>query len=463
MKIITHFILFSAISLSFVFCSSKANKTEPSIECGKIIEHMLCKKDKSTNYALYLPSNYDSSKTYPVIIAFDAHGDGLIPVKLFKDEAEKFGYIVAGSNNSKNGLSLDVTNAIYQSMITDIRERFSINESRIYTAGFSGGSRVASSIAILNGGIAGVVGFSGGFPNLNQPIKSKFDFLGVVGSSDFNFTEMTQLDKDLQTNGFTHYLLIFDGKHEWPKSEVIPDIFYWLEFCSYRNKLSPINEKVISDFETKNQKEMDNCKSKNNAFGEYKLLQKIIGYLNNVKDIEKYKSRLNELEKSTKVQNELKLVEIDAQKEQSLQNYYIDALNKNDIIWWEKEVKKINNLITQNNNNRQGFMYQRVLSYLSMAGYSFSNNILQSGQLDQAQHYISIYAIIDPENTNPQYFQAVLYSMKSDTAQVFKSLEKVIDLGFNDLNKMQNDVNFTKFQSMPEWIKLMDKISKVKK
>ena len=34
-------------------------------------------------------------------LCFDAHGKGLLPVELYKDEAEKYGYIVVGSNNSK--------------------------------------------------------------------------------------------------------------------------------------------------------------------------------------------------------------------------------------------------------------------------------------------------------------------------------------------------------------------------
>ena len=253
-------------------------------EKGKIIEKVVCNLDKATNYAIYLPSTYDTTKNYPLIVAFDSHGDGLIPVKLFKEQAEKYGYIVVGSNNSKNGLSWENNNAIYKSIIADVKERFKINESRIYTAGFSGGSRVASSIAILNGGIAGVVSFSAGFPNLNQPIKNTFDFLGVVGSSDFNYNEMGQLDKDLQSTNLKHYLLVFNGKHEWPSAEIIPDVFYWLEFCAYRNKLVAVNPRVISEFEKKCESEIELFQSKNDKFNEYKKYLKMICYLDNISE-----------------------------------------------------------------------------------------------------------------------------------------------------------------------------------
>ncbi|MEI6347936.1 MAG: hypothetical protein WCP69_08325 [Bacteroidota bacterium] len=460
MKILKQVFFITLSFIGFASCSSNVHKKiEPAIDKGKIIENVVCKKNIETNYALYLPSAYDSANKYPIIIAFDAHGDGLKPVTLFKDQAEKFGYIVVGSNNSKNGLSWESTNAIYNSMISDIKERFSINNSRIYTAGFSGGSRVASSIAILNGGIAGVVGFSAGFPNLNQPITNKFDFLGVVGSSDFNFNEMSQLDKTLQTNGFKHYLKVFDGKHEWPQPEVIPDVFYWLEFCAYRKNLSSINQSVISEFEKNSKSEIELFKSKKDLFGKYLCYLKCINFLEGVSNTDVYKAKVAELEKSTTIQNELKQIEADGQKEQKLQAFYADAMVKKEIKWWNSEVAKINGIIQKNKTNREGFLHQRVLSYLSMCGYSYSNNSLRSGQLDQAQHFISIYAIIDPENSDPPYFQAQLFALKNDSLNAIKSLEKAITLGFNDVNKLQNDTSFSKLHSLTEFKNLVNKMN----
>jgi len=459
MKTLKHTLILTFITFSVISCSSNIQKYEPATERGKINKKILCKQDSTTSYALYLPSKYDSAVKYPIIIAFDSHGDGLKPVTLFKEQAEKFGYIVVGSNNSKNGQSWDNSNAIYNTMLTDIKNRFSINDSRIYTAGFSGGSRVASSIAILNGGIAGVIGFSAGFPNLNQPITHKFDYLGIVGSSDFNFNEMNQLDKALQSNGFNHYLIVFNGKHEWPKAEVIPDMFYWMEFCAYRNKLSTPDKQVIADFEANCQKEIELCKSKKNVLGEYKMQLKLICFLDGISDIEKYRSNVVELEKTPVLQNELRQIEAEAQKEQSLQEFYVKAMNGKDLAWWKTEVARINTIIAKNGDKRESFLYKRVLSYLSICGYSYSNNSLRSGQLDQAQNFISIYTLVDPENPDPAYFQAQLFGMKNDTQNALKYLEKAIDLGFNDINKMQSEPAFSTMKSTAEFIRLEKKIN----
>jgi len=447
------------ISIGFVACSSNANKkVEPPLEKGKVIEKVKCKKDYTTTYALYLPSGYDTTRKYPIIIAFDSHACGAKPVTLFKNEAEKYGYIVVGSNNSKNGTPWATTNAIYNTMFADVLDRFSIDKNRIYTAGFSGGSRVASTIAIQNGGIAGVVGFSAGFPNLNQPIANKFDFLGVVGSSDFNYNEMSQLDKKLEDAKFNHYLLVFDGKHEWPSQEIIPDIFYWLEFSAFRNKLKNSDNKVINEFKSKCEKEIEDKKVKNSLFGEYLVYIKLVRFLDGVEQIDIYKNKLVELEKTPTVQNELKSIETDAKKEQALQQAYMNAMNTNDEKWWTAETNRINKLIKQNKNERECLVYKRILSFLSISAYSYSNSALKSNQLEQAQRFITIYSEVDPEIFEAPYFQAVLYVRKNKNEEALKSLEKSIDLGFNDINRMQNDTDISKLASMPGYNKLVDKM-----
>src|SRR5690349_15033911 len=69
---------------------------------GKIV-NITCAPDPSQSYALYLPSNYSPDRRWPIIYAFDPFARGTVPVELYKRAAEKYGYIVAGSNNAKNG------------------------------------------------------------------------------------------------------------------------------------------------------------------------------------------------------------------------------------------------------------------------------------------------------------------------------------------------------------------------
>src|SRR6185369_7922961 len=99
---------------------------------GQIIEKITCQNDPSQSYSMYLPSTYSTDKTFPVIYAFDAHGTGKLPVSKYKNLAEKYGYIIIGSNNSKNGTSWEESQAIANMLFSDTQNRLSLNTARIY-------------------------------------------------------------------------------------------------------------------------------------------------------------------------------------------------------------------------------------------------------------------------------------------------------------------------------------------
>ena len=137
---------------------------------GTIIERVTCEADATQTYSLYLPSTYASKSQWPIIYAFDPVARGNLPVKLFRDAAEKYGYIIVGSNNSQNGMQNAPLQAAISAMLKDTRKRFSIDEKRIYTTGFSGGARVATRVASsCTGCVAGVIACGAGFPSDIKP------------------------------------------------------------------------------------------------------------------------------------------------------------------------------------------------------------------------------------------------------------------------------------------------------
>src|SRR5690349_4337314 len=130
---------------------------------GQIVADVKCASDPAMSYALYLPTGYSPSRTWPVIFAFDAGGRGLNPVERYQAAAEQYGFIVAGSNNSRNN-SPDTGRAVAETT-RDVLARFAIDRRRMYTAGMSGGARVAFGIALSTPGIAGVIASSAGTPD----------------------------------------------------------------------------------------------------------------------------------------------------------------------------------------------------------------------------------------------------------------------------------------------------------
>jgi predicted esterase len=196
-----------------------------SLDPGKIIDRVETTADPSQSYALYLPSAYSPDRAWPVVIAFDPGARGRVPVERFQAAAETYGYIVAGSNNSRNG-SWERSTAAAQAMWADVNARFNINQKRVYATGFSGGSRVALGLASSSGGFAGVIACSAGFPEGKPSKSASFPIFGTAGSEDFNYLEMRQLDHTLTS---PHRLTIFEGRHAWPPAEVATAAIEWME------------------------------------------------------------------------------------------------------------------------------------------------------------------------------------------------------------------------------------------
>src|SRR5579864_6773561 len=123
--------------------------------------------DATNSYALYLPSAYSPTKRWPLLLVFDPFARGEVAVKLFHEPAEKYGFIVVGSNNSRN---FEDPSAAIRALWADVKERYAVDPRRIYTAGLSGGARVASSVALAcKTCIAGVIANSAGLPNGATP------------------------------------------------------------------------------------------------------------------------------------------------------------------------------------------------------------------------------------------------------------------------------------------------------
>ena len=192
---------------------------------GQIVDPVKCSADPSQTYALYLPAHYSADRPSKLILAFDPRGQGRQGVEALQAAAEKYGFIVAGSNNSRNGPP-QVSLTAAQAMWTDVGKRFSINPKRIYTAGFSGGARIAMKVAFDSDQIAGVIASSAGFPPGHRRSDLRFIVFGTAGTEDFNYLEMRQLDHELSSS---HRVVIFEGGHQWLPSALAVQAVEWLE------------------------------------------------------------------------------------------------------------------------------------------------------------------------------------------------------------------------------------------
>jgi predicted esterase len=208
----------------------------PELPRGALIEKLTCPGNPEQSYALYLPSTYSPDRTWPILYAFDARGEALVPAKAFQEAAEKYGWIVVSSYNSASDGPIEPNFAAMRALWAETHARFAIDEKRVYAAGFSGTVRFSCILALsAPGSIAGVIGAGAGYPNDVVPkADHPFVFFGTVGDRDFNYYEMMTLDRNLEAVHLSHRIEIFDGTHAWPPAPLAGQAIAWMELAAMR-------------------------------------------------------------------------------------------------------------------------------------------------------------------------------------------------------------------------------------
>jgi len=223
-------------------------------EKGTIIEKIICENDPGQSYALYLPRDYPGSKKWPILYAFDPAARGRIPLELFKPAAEKYGYIVVGSNNSRNGPTEPIDRAIW-AIWRDTHRRFAVEPARIYTTGFSGGARVGSRLHVLTGNAcAGIIACGAGISlSITDPERIKpAAWYGIVGLSDFNYIELMDLDAKFDNAGVTHRVHVYEGEHLWPPQNICTRAVEWMEIQAMKKGTREKDDALIKSLYQEN-------------------------------------------------------------------------------------------------------------------------------------------------------------------------------------------------------------------
>src|SRR5258708_10792705 len=228
-----------------LFGCQQAQDSQP-FPPGDLIPRVVALENPQQSYALYVPTNYSRERRWPIVYVFDPLARGPLALAQFQHAAEPHGYIVAVSNNSRNGPWQPEFEAA-EAMLGDTQQRFSVDLKRIYFAGFSGGARVASQLAQLCKCAAGVLLSGAGYSHGSSPsAESKFPVFSAVGDADFNYSELIPLQDALEKAAFPHWLRIFDGPHEWAPPIVLDEALAWIRIQSVKSRREPRDDVFIA-------------------------------------------------------------------------------------------------------------------------------------------------------------------------------------------------------------------------
>jgi len=468
-------LLLPAAGLLFAFLVAHATRVRAEdLPTGKIIEKVECRADSTLSYALYVPTNYDSKKKCPVLFAFDPIARGPVPVERFKDAAETYGYIVAGSNNSKNGPWAPSAKAI-MAMFNDVLDRFAIDQQRVYATGFSGGARVACRLGYgLKGQIAGVIACGAGFPVETPPSAPvPFAFFGTAGIEDFNYVEMRQLDRTLDALGAVHHVEIFEGGHAWAPAELCRRAIEWMELQAMKSALRMRSEPLIDALLKKEVERVRAQEAAGSISLAYAGYVGIADEFKGLRDVAEFARKAAVLKESREVRQALK-VEKDQESEQrtrvrelytlrarlagaalSAENYTVETSAQNDSSYTPLLTDEGNRTVrvaalrgmlanlrkradaTESTPDRA--LARRVLNEFMVSSFETSTALLDRKFYNRATAVLALDAELMPDNWRVLYNLACVYSLKGDKNKAIEVLKKSVQKGLSNASELEGD------------------------
>jgi hypothetical protein len=469
-KAMTKYLLAPLLLIIFLSINSQhlfAGYVSDNQAKGIIVDTIKCKSNPKFSYALYLPTNYSYVKKWPVIFVFDPAARGKVAVSGFVKAAEKLGYIIACSNNSRNQLPENELSEAINSLFLDVESRFSIDIHRIYTSGFSGGSRVASMIALQNKIISGVIACGAGFPGESDfgNIPS-FSYIGLVGNRDMNYIEMCDLVKKMENLGMNIEIRIFNGGHTWPASDLLLEAVEWMELQAM-NKGTKIKNPVFINAQFRKYTSKARSLLKNGKLTES---AQTFEYL--IKDFPdqvtsmKLRETLDSLKKSSGYNKAIKNWSKNRDWELEIQNNLISkvltqirtgTLPDSIRISISSQISMLKNMETTRDTNNQ-LIASRVLMLLNTVCFETGKKYNNIQQYKAASLCYQVQSMIDPKDSSIQFLLARSYALDNDAGNSLKSLEKAVKLGYNNRKLIESDPAFQVLKNQKKFRDILMKI-----
>ena len=435
--LLPHILLLITVSISAP-CYSQA---------GKILNPVVCQSDPAQSYALYIPAKGNKTPL-PVIYFFDPHADGGLPLIKYKTLADEYGFILIGSNNSKNGNDYPTAENIWRRLLEDSRARLKINSDRIYTGGFSGGAKVAGYIALRHPEVKGVIANGAGLPDGTPAGDLNFCFTAIAGEGDMNMTDLVAFSKELDNSRTRHRVLLFDGKHEWAPENTMRTAFAGLQFDAMEKKLIPRDDAQIDHYITKSKNRLAADRLSNQLIKAAQECKITISFLNGLTDKTAwFKAAADSLANNRLYQQQQQARQDILAREQDTKAEYAQFFQQDNTAYWRRTIAGLNmatdpKVTTGDLKKDEIAMDRRLLAYLSLAFYSFSNRLLNANENTGARHFVELYKIADPTNSEAWYLSAILDAREKNAPAVENDLHKAVRNGFRDERRMRQQPEF---------------------
>jgi dienelactone hydrolase len=475
---------FNALLLSMCFvggacvnCSARA--VHPPAEgrlqlaAGQLIETVICEGDPEQSYALYLPSNYTTTRRWPIVYAFDPGGHGNRPVELYKDIAEKYGFVIAGSNNSRN-FSGDDSKRSMSAIWQDTHSRLTLDEHRIYTTGFSGGARVAGAMALScrQCQIAGVIAHGAGYPSSRKAgAEDGLLYFFAIGDHDFNWPEVIGVRREREERGLRYRVRTFSGPHQWAPVEIMQDAIEWMMLNAMRLGQETPDAVFMDKVFRRTQGEAEEAEKIHDRIAQLTAYRSLISDFGGLKDVGEYEGKLAGLKKSAELKISLRKEQEQMAEQRAIEGEvsakfraFADG-NTGDLPGLRTEVTEKMSLLKGQaehaKNEAQRLVSARAFMGLWVEGIESGRREFELRHFDKAEAYFQLMSGVS-DDPWPALLLAETRTAQGNKKQAIKDLREAVRRGLKDPEVIENDDRLQRLKAETEFQKIVEELERAK-
>jgi predicted esterase len=298
-----------ALGLVVASAATLGAQDAPPFRPGQLVERATAEDDSSQHYAVFVPSSYRADRMWPLLLLLDPRGRALIPLTRVRAVAERLGYLVMSSYNSRSDEFIDPNADAINAMLHDAQRFFALDQRRVYLVGQSGTARADWVYGYqLKGHVAGLIGFGAALPRGFEFTPRPADqapimvFFGAAGTTDYNFDEMFTLDTLLERVNFPHRISWFEGPHAWPGEPVLTEAVEWVELQAMKYGLKPEDPAWIDSTLASSMAEAESLATTGDAYLGWRRYRAIIADFGGLRDVSNAARRERELARGPVVQ-----------------------------------------------------------------------------------------------------------------------------------------------------------------
>lgn len=446
-----------------LFCSANLFPQGDRFRKGEIIDSIWIDDKLEESFSFYMPKSYEPTKPTPVIFIFEPLARGKTGIDPFISVADTYGYLLICSNNTKNGpfeQNYPIVDRLFAKVFTSLK----LDPKRVYTAGFSGGGRLASSIALKTNQIQGVVSCGAAY-TVNSgglPTTQSFSYATIIGEEDMNYYELTFTHKYLTKTKLSYEVFTPDINHRWPTRDQILMAFDWMQLEAYKNLLLPVDSTITKHIYNKYYHQAQLKEKDQRLLATSNEYRRILNNFRRYYQLDTIQEKLKQLEeskafKSQKKKNESLLATELVITDELLDRFNVDINKKSyHLGWWENRIDKLKKK-RGSDSQMETTMYNRVLYKIFAHAIETANYDSSIKNINQKMFCYDICILIYPAYALP-YIKQIENAVELEKPDLaIDYLEKLLNTGFDEKERLLKNESIKTLQNMDGFKKLLTK------